>query len=194
MVLVEGDTDTFTFPHLAKLINPDWDDVNQNITFIKINGKGNIKRYKGFFKRFEVPVHVIADLDALLEGFGSLTDSRRSKAARDKMLNLVNQHLDKAGIKKERKTQLHEFRNPSSSEILAARDELLTSLAEEFVYVLKRGDIEVYSGTNAEKDKLNAAIKFCEATTSRDDLCELHGDDADGVIQELTGIFERIYK
>lgn len=49
VVLIEGDSDTFTYPHLARLFSKEWDVVDRNIMFVKINGKGNIRRYREFF-------------------------------------------------------------------------------------------------------------------------------------------------
>ncbi|MBV7364217.1 AAA family ATPase [Actinomycetaceae bacterium TAE3-ERU4] len=76
IVLVEGDSDSMTFPHLAKILNESWDNINQNIVFITIGGKGNIKRYVEFFNYFGVPVHVITDLDSIIDGFNNLTKDK----------------------------------------------------------------------------------------------------------------------
>lgn len=76
IVLVEGDSDVFTFPHLAKIIDRKWDNIDRNIIFIKIGGKGNIKKYKDFFASFGVPVHAIIDADTLVNGFSQLTDEK----------------------------------------------------------------------------------------------------------------------
>ena len=89
VVLVEGDSDTFVYPHLAKLFSEDWDDVERNVMFVKIGGKGNISRYRAFFQHFDVPIHVITDLDALSSGFEHLTSSTRIKEARGKLISLI---------------------------------------------------------------------------------------------------------
>src|SRR5699024_11786077 len=46
--------------------------------------------------------------------------------------------------------KLNELANPSSEEISSARDAVISSLADENVYVLRRGDLETYCRTNAE--------------------------------------------
>lgn len=75
VVLVEGDSDLIVIPYLARLLEPQlgaWDADEQNVAFVRINGKGNIESYRSFFSNFNIPVHVIADLDALNNGFDKL--------------------------------------------------------------------------------------------------------------------------
>ncbi len=68
VVLVEGDSDYLVLPHLAKVINPEWDCANSSVQFARINGKTSIKRYREFFKQFDTRVIIIADLDILVNG------------------------------------------------------------------------------------------------------------------------------
>src|SRR5699024_6454830 len=91
VVLVEGDSDTFTYPHLARLINQDWDDIDKNIMFVKIDGKGNIKRYREFFSSFKIPIHVITDLDALVRGFEQLTRDGETRDARARLMKMISE-------------------------------------------------------------------------------------------------------
>lgn len=243
VVLVEGDSDTFTYPHLARLINQDWDDIDKNIMFVKIDGKGNIKRYREFFSSFKIPIHVITDLDALVRGFEQLTRDGETRAAHSRLMGLISEmisvpsepnsktvrsitgrrnaselwsaaqsHLSDwrdapsdnvARLLDETLSELfdagngdaklNELANPSSEEISSARDAVISSLADENVYVLRRGDLETYCRTNAGRDKVATAIEFCESTTNLEALRELHAEDADDVVQELQGIFSRIY-
>lgn len=244
VVLVEGDSDTFTYPHLAKLFTPDWDDVDRNIMFVKIEGKGNISRYREFFSSFHIPIHVITDLDALVRGFEQLTQDEGIKAEHSRLMGLIGEEVsevDDPNSKKVRSivgrrtarelwsaaqshlsewrdapseeaacrldetltklfdagngdAKLAELADPSSEEISTARDAVISSLSDENVYVLRRGDLETYCGTNAGSDKVATAIEFCRNTTSIESLRELHGEDADGVADELKAIFSRIYE
>lgn len=243
VVLVEGDSDTFTYPHLAKLLAPSWDDVEQNIMFVKIEGKGNITRYRNFFSSFDVPIHVITDLDALARGFNHLTETQIIKDVHSEMMNLISEQIkgnnnpngatvrDIVGKRTARdlwtdaQTQLNEWRNGSSEEIALKleetltelfkagdgdatmallsdqqasnitqkRDEVITALAAEGVHVLRRGDLEVYCGTNAGQDKVATAIKFCSSTTSVEELKAIHGVDGEDIVSELWSIFTHIY-
>lgn len=93
VVLVEGDSDTFVFPHLAKLLSGEWDHVERNIMFVKIGGKGNITRYRNFFKHFNIDVHVITDLDALSKGFSHLTSTQTIVEKHSKLMGLVTAEL-----------------------------------------------------------------------------------------------------
>lgn len=243
VVLVEGDSDTFTYPHLAKLFTSEWDDVDRNIMFVKIGGKGNISRYRQFFSSFSIPIHVIADLDALVRGFEHLTKNEDVRTEHSRLMSLISDAItevndpnsnsvrsivtrrtasqlwsaaqsyladwrhgpsdDLARQVDETLTELFDAGNgdaklaqltdPSSQEISAARDSVISSLAEENVYVLRRGDLETYCGTKAGSDKVAIAIEFCKTTTSIECLREIHGEDADSVANELEDIFSRIY-
>lgn len=243
IVLVEGDSDTFTYPHLAKLFRSEWDDVDCNIMFVKIDGKGNIKRYKEFFSSFNLPVHVITDLDALIHGFNQLTRNEEIQAEHSHLMDLISKEVPKTNAPNGRKvrsivekrtsrelwsdaqshlskwqeapneevahqldetlsqlfeagsnrSKVEQLANPSSTAVSAARDTVISSLAEENVYVLQRGDLEAYCGTKGGNDKVATAINFCSSTTSLDELREIHDKDADDVLQELEEIFSRIY-
>lgn len=243
VVLVEGDSDTFTYPHLARLINQNWDDIDKNIMFVKIDGKGNIKRYREFFSSFKIPIHVITDLDALVRGFEQLTRDGETRAAHSRLMGLISEMISDPSEPNSKTVRsitgrrnaselwsaaqshlsdwrdapsdnvarlldetlselfdagngdakLNELANPSSEEISSARDAVISSLADENVYVLRRGDLETYCRTNAGRDKVATAIEFCESTTNLEALRGLHAEDADDVVQELQGIFSRIY-
>lgn len=91
VVLVEGDSDYLLMPHIAKTLNPIWDVSHVPLVFIRITGKGNIRRYRGFFTRFGVRVPVIADLDLLVNGFDHLAPNDAVKTARDSLLTKVDE-------------------------------------------------------------------------------------------------------
>lgn len=244
VVLVEGDSDTFTYPHLARVLSPEWDDIDRNIMFIKIDGKGNISRYREFFSSFNIPIHVIIDLDAIVRGFDQLTQAPETKADHSRLMSLIAEEIAEANEpngKKVRKiiarrtsselwsaaqshlsdwraspseetalclnetlselfdagnseAKLAELATPSTDTIAAARDALIASLADERVYVLRRGDLETYCRTTGGKDKVTTAIEFCRNTTSLKSFRQLHQSDADNVVQELRSIFSRIYE
>jgi len=92
VVLVEGDTDYIVFPHIAETLNPEWSCRSKSVSFIRVGGKGSIARYRSFFDRFSVPVHVIADLDALDDDFPKLGPSEEA-------IKLRNTLLEKADAK-----------------------------------------------------------------------------------------------
>lgn len=243
VVLVEGDSDTFTYPHLAKLLHPAWDAIDHNIMFVKIDGKGNIARYRKFFDSFEIPIHVITDLDALARGFNQLTVNSQIKDAHSRMMESIGQQISKPNNPKSAKVQdicgrrtsrelwqdaqsyLTSFRSAPTAEIAenlektlaelfkagdgdatmelladqqpssisSMRNEVISALANEKVYVLQRGDLEDYCGTHVGKDKVATAIEFCDKTTSVEHLEAIHGDESESVIEELRTIFTHIY-
>lgn len=94
VVLVEGDSDYLLFPHIARTLNPAWDVARVPVLFARITGKGNIRRYRDFFRSFDVRVPVIADLDLLLNGFKHISPSEELKSARDTLLVKVDELIE----------------------------------------------------------------------------------------------------
>lgn len=90
VVLVEGDSDYILMPHIARTLNNSWDAAKVPIAFARITGKGNIRRYREFFAKFEVRVPVIADLDLLISGFEHIAPNEALKIARDKLIERVD--------------------------------------------------------------------------------------------------------
>lgn len=98
VVLVEGDSDLCYFKHVAKVLNGDWDFDAKNIPVVRINGKGNVKRYKEFFKAFEMDVHVLVDLDVLIGGFDQLGMPKHILNIRSQLLETVDQIAVSEGV------------------------------------------------------------------------------------------------
>lgn len=94
IVLVEGDSDLFLLPHIARTIDPAWDVARAPVVFARISGKGNIRRYRQFFNRFGVRVPVIADLDLLVNGFEMVEPDSALRAARDKLLARADELIE----------------------------------------------------------------------------------------------------
>lgn len=90
VLLVEGDCDYIYIKEIAKKINSDWGFDYRNIPVIKIDGKGNVKRFKDFYNRFNIDVYVLLDLDALIEGFNLLGLPDEINSERDSLLNIID--------------------------------------------------------------------------------------------------------
>ncbi len=88
--LVEGASDCHLIPHVAKTLKPEWDFQKHAVAIARVEGKGSIARYRGFFEKFEMKVSVLADLDAVLEGFDKLGASDRCTDIRSRLLPLVD--------------------------------------------------------------------------------------------------------
>lgn len=93
IVLVEGDSDAVVLPHLAQLLNKDWNHVDHGVVFIRTGGKSSIQRYRDFFARFQVPVFAVGDLDVVLEGFTKVSNDARAAVIRQKILEDVERLL-----------------------------------------------------------------------------------------------------
>lgn len=86
IVLVEGDSDLIAFPHIAETLDTDWNCRSRSVTFVRVGGKGSITRYRSFFARFDIPVFVIVDLDAVVDGFDKLEPGEAANHLRSTLL------------------------------------------------------------------------------------------------------------
>ncbi|MBX3495002.1 MAG: AAA family ATPase [Parvibaculum sp.] len=72
VVLLEGESDDSYLKHLARVLDPAWDFDKENIALVRVSGKGNFAKFRRFFSSFGLPVKIVADLDALFDGFEHL--------------------------------------------------------------------------------------------------------------------------
>ncbi|MFD4955809.1 ATP-dependent endonuclease [Streptomyces sp. NPDC058451] len=91
VLLVEGPSDHILIPHIARTLNPAWDFDKHGSAIARVEGKGSIARYRNFFRRFDMRVAVVADLDAVLDGFDKLGASRDCHELRDRVVSRVNE-------------------------------------------------------------------------------------------------------
>lgn len=91
VLLVEGPSDRTLIAHIARTLNPQWDFDKRGAAIAKVEGKGSIERYRSFFQRFEMRVAVVADLDALLDGFDKLGTSEACRKLRDRVVSKVRE-------------------------------------------------------------------------------------------------------
>lgn len=100
VVLVEGDSDYLVLPHLARILNPDWDSGKNSVRFARINGKTSFRRYKEFFARFATRVVVLADLDLLIRSFDQTDAPADIVLSRDELVAAIdrasNTHLSQS--------------------------------------------------------------------------------------------------
>jgi len=90
IVLVEGDSDLIALPHIAETLDAKWSCRLNSVAFVRVSGKGSIARYRSFFKRFDVPLFVITDLDTIAEGFDKLEPTDAAKSLRSELLQKVD--------------------------------------------------------------------------------------------------------
>lgn len=95
VLLVEGPSDHLLLPHIARTLNPVWDFDKHGVAIARVEGKGSIARYRNFFRRFDMRVAVVADLDAVLNGFDKLEASRSCCQLRDRVVSRVNELVAK---------------------------------------------------------------------------------------------------
>ena len=98
IVLVEGDSDLIVLPHIAETLDTKWNCRSNSVAFVRVSGKGSIARYRSFFKRFDVPLFVITDLDTIDDGFDKLEPTDAAKNFRSELLNKVDLANAGAGL------------------------------------------------------------------------------------------------
>lgn len=90
VVLLEGESDDAYCGHVAKMLDAAWDFEKKNIALVKVSGKGNFQKFRTFFESFGITVKIVADLDALFDGFQHLGATEETVALK----NVAIQRLD----------------------------------------------------------------------------------------------------
>lgn len=175
VVLVEGDSDAILLPHLAKLLNPGWSDVEANIAFARTNGKGNIGHYRTFFSKFDVPISVVCDLDTLLGGFDKLEPSKEQRALRDVMLREVD-------------SQMQGSQEKSSSEVA----ELHKSGELRSRWKVAEEAITGFDGTEDAQTKIVNAVEEFFSYQRSGDRREVMMRDVESVSKAKTAVIESL--
>lgn len=101
VVLFEGESDDAYCKHIAKLLNPTWDFEAQNIALVRVSGKGNFARFRDFFTAFGIEVKIVADLDALFDGYQHLGASEVANNLRHRALQTIDARIAQLGISSE---------------------------------------------------------------------------------------------
>ncbi len=101
IVLFEGESDDFFMRHAAKLLNSDWDFDRENIALVRVGGKGNFQKFRKFFDCFGIDVLIVADIDALFDGYEHLCASESCSKLRDEVIKFIDRRITELGIKAE---------------------------------------------------------------------------------------------
>lgn len=92
-VLIEGDSDMIILPHIVHSIRGPANMGSVPTAFVRVAGKGSIRRYRNFFRRFGVKVLVVADLDVVLEGFEQLEPDAALTVTRNNLFSAIEASL-----------------------------------------------------------------------------------------------------
>lgn len=173
--MVEGDSELIALPHIAKMLDSQWDLKAHSISLVKINGKGSFKRYRDFFSKFNTSILLVSDLDVLLDGFDKTEPTEEMKALRanlladvdkiitdENLLQAPSPKLLKEELQRERVKTLH-------SSLVAARakgyiSEQCRILDEIFIFEKTTPRLEVLSDVSranivSKKRELLAALR-----------------------------------
>ncbi|MGO7637584.1 ATP-dependent nuclease [Rhizobium leguminosarum] len=105
VVLFEGESDDAFCRHVAKTLRPEWDFDNRNVALVRVSGKGNFARFRRFFEAFGIDVKIVADLDALFDGFHHLGASDAAAALRANAFQSIDNRIQATGLRAEPATR-----------------------------------------------------------------------------------------
>jgi len=101
IVLFEGESDDAYSKHIAKLLDSNWDFDTQNIGLVRVSGKGNFAKFRSFFSSFGIDVKIVADLDALFDGYQHLGASQACEEAKRIALQTIDARIAHLGTSRE---------------------------------------------------------------------------------------------
>ncbi|MDR6956004.1 hypothetical protein J2X65_005397 [Ancylobacter sp. 3268] len=101
VVLFEGESDDAYCKHVAKMLNAEWDFDRKNIALVRVSGKGNFAKFRRFFESFGIEVKIVADLDALFDGFQHLGATPALTLMRGDILQQLDARAVTLGVKAE---------------------------------------------------------------------------------------------
>lgn len=101
VILFEGESDDSYLKHLAKLLDPNWDFERSNISLVRVSGKGNFAKFRRFFSCFGISVRIVADLDAMFEGYQHLGASDGVSNLRIQAIREIDARIADRGIRAE---------------------------------------------------------------------------------------------
>lgn len=124
VVLFEGESDDFYCKHTAKILNEEWCFESRCMSLVRVSGKGNFAKFRRFFESFGLPVKVVADLDAIFEGYHHLGAPAALTEVRARAIIGIDRRIKDLGTKAE----------PSARKI---RDKIYTSSFKDRYYKSK---------------------------------------------------------
>ena len=97
IVLFEGESDDAYSKHVAKMLDSKWDFDTNNIGLVRVSGKGNFAKFRSFFSSFGIEVKIVADLDALFDGYHHLGASEACEEKRSNALKAIDSRIIELG-------------------------------------------------------------------------------------------------
>ena len=98
VVLFEGESDDAYCKHVAKLMDAEWDFERKNISMVRVNGKGNFAKFRAFFEAFGITVKIVADLDALFDGYQHLGATQEANDLRANAITIIDERISELGV------------------------------------------------------------------------------------------------
>ncbi len=105
VVLFEGESDDAFCRHVAKSLRQEWDFDSRNIAMVRVSGKGNFLRFRRFFEAFGIDVKIVADLDAVFDGFQHLGAPEEATGHRATAFQAIDARIAELGTPAEPATR-----------------------------------------------------------------------------------------
>lgn len=105
VVLFEGESDDFFLGHLAKQLDANWDFEKRNVAMVRVSGKGNFSKYRSFFEAFGIEVKIVADLDALFDGYEHLGAPAEATQVRATAIQMIDERIAQLDIRPELRSE-----------------------------------------------------------------------------------------
>ena len=105
VVLFEGESDDAYCKHVAKIINPNWCFDTHSVSMVLVSGKGNFGKFRRFFEAFGIEVKLVADLDALFDGYQHLSAPQELGEVRAVAIEGIDARIAELGIRAEPATR-----------------------------------------------------------------------------------------
>ncbi|WP_204262617.1 TOPRIM nucleotidyl transferase/hydrolase domain-containing protein [Methylobacterium sp. BTF04] len=80
------------------MLNEDWCFDSKSISLVRVSGKGNFAKFRRFFEAFGLPVKIVADLDALFEGYQHLGAPKELNDVRAKAIASIDARVKELGV------------------------------------------------------------------------------------------------
>ncbi|MGE3702813.1 MAG: ATP-dependent endonuclease [Hyphomicrobiaceae bacterium] len=104
VVLIEGESDDSFCKHVAKLLQPQWCFDTHGIALVRVSGKGNFRKFRNFFEAFGIEVKLLADVDALFDGYQHLGAPAALMENRDAAIRQIDARIEALAIPAEPST------------------------------------------------------------------------------------------
>lgn len=105
VVLIEGESDDFFCRHISKIFDTNWCFEKAGISIVRVSGKGNFSKFRDFFGAFGIETKIVADLDAVFDGYDHLGANAEAGQLRAAAIQQIDSRIAALGTAREPTTR-----------------------------------------------------------------------------------------